>query len=363
MHYGNAAGWRETIDRHHAAMLEELGTQVAAEAAAGVEHAVSGERERAGAEMARAVAEERERSEREMAQAITEERTSSADTARRKLSESLNQTLRRIRQTTAEHETLQLVLEDTTSFAERAVVVLIENSQMRIAAWRGATLTEEDQDSGAIDLAEGAALKSCVETRDRLVTIASPLQVSPMFARALSNTESDRIYLFPITARQTVVAVLLAAGEVTPAPIELLCEAAGMKLESLDAAVVPEETSAPSTPREDLVQIAGVATAGKVAKWEGLGAEDQAAHLRAQRMAKVRVAQMRISESEALRRGMQSHDIYGALRISIDTARADYRETHMAMPGMVDYLHLEIVRSLAREDTGLLGQGYPGPIS
>jgi hypothetical protein len=361
MHDSNASGWRETIDRHHAAMLEELGPQVAAEVTAGVAHAVSAERERASAEMARAVSEEREHAEREMAQAIAEERTSSADAARRKLSESLNQTLRRIRQTTAEHEPLQLVLEDTTSFAERAVVVLIENSQARIAAWRGASLTEEDQDNGAIDLAEGAALKSCVETRDRLVVIASPLEVSPMFARALSNTESDRIYLFPISTRQTVVAVLLASGAVTPAPIELLCEAAGMKLESLDAAVVPEKPSAPS--QEGLVQIAGASASGKASKWEGLGAGDQAAHLRAQRTAKVRVAQMRISESDALRRGVQTHDIYGALRISIDTARDDYRDTYMSTPGMVDYLHLEIVRSLAREDTRLLGQGYPGPIS
>jgi len=360
MQDANARGWCETIDRHHAAMLEELGPQVAAEVAAGVEHAVSTERERAGAEIARAVSEERERSEREMAQAIAEERASSADTARRKLSEALNQTLRRIRQTTVEHETLQLVLEESTSFVERAVVVLIENSQARIAVWRGAALTEEDQDNGAIDLAEAAALKSCVETRDPLVVIASPLEVSPLLARALSQTESDKIYLFPISTRQTVVAVLLASGEVTPVPIELLCEAAGMKLESLDAAVVPEK---PSPSQEGLVQIAGASASGKASKWEGLGAQDQAAHLRAQRTAKVRVAQMRISESDALRRGVQTHDIYGALRISIDTARDDYRETYMSTPGMVDYLHLEIVRSLAREDTRLLGQGYPGPIS
>ncbi len=346
MHDGNAQGWRETIDRHHAAVIDELGASVAAEVEAAVE-----------AEVTRAVLQQRQFAESELARVVTEERAKAADDARRKLSESLNQTLRRIRQATSEHETLQLVLEDSTSSAERAVVVLIENNQVRIAAWRTVALTEEDQDNGAIELTEAAALKSCVETRDRLVVIASPVEVSPLLARALSNAESDRIYLFPVTARQTVVAVLLASGEVTPAPIELLCEAAGMKVESLEAAVIPER---PAPPQEDLVQIAG---AGKAAKRENLGAEEQAAHLRAQRMAKVRVAQMRISESEALRRGVHLHDIYGELRISIDTARADYRETYMSSPGMVDYLHLEIVRSLAREDTRLLGQRYPGPIS
>jgi hypothetical protein len=29
---------------------------------------------------------------------------------------------------------------------------------------------------------------------------------------------------------------------------------------------------------------------------------------------------------------------------------------------MVDYLHLEILRSLARDDDRLLGQSYPGPM-
>ena len=31
-------------------------------------------------------------------------------------------------------------------------------------------------------------------------------------------------------------------------------------------------------------------------------------------------------------------------------------------PTMVDYLHLELVRSLARENSQLMGQNYPGPI-
>jgi hypothetical protein len=29
---------------------------------------------------------------------------------------------------------------------------------------------------------------------------------------------------------------------------------------------------------------------------------------------------------------------------------------------MVDYLHLELVRSLARDNSQLMGQNYPGPI-
>jgi hypothetical protein len=154
---------------------------------------------------------------------------------------------------------------------------------------------------------------------------------------------------------------LMAAGDVIPTPIELLCEAAGMRLESF-------EVLAPVAPVGDgFVQIAGVANSAPASEpipWSKLSPEEQALHLRAQRTARVRVAQIRISESEALRKGAQARDIYGALRPSLDAARGEYRESYMSQtPTMVDYLHLEIVRSLAREDSRLLGQEYPGPIA
>src|ERR1700679_1336540 len=115
MHDYSAPGWLQTIDRHKAALAEDLTLQLNAEIESRVAHAVGAERERGVAETSRAVAEERARA---------------GDQARRSLAESLNQTLRRIRQTTAEHETLQLLLEESALSAERVVVVLIEGNQI-----------------------------------------------------------------------------------------------------------------------------------------------------------------------------------------------------------------------------------------
>jgi hypothetical protein len=98
--------------------------------------------------------------------------------------------------------------------------------------------------------------------------------------------------------------------------------------------------------------------------WSSLTPEEQTVHLKAQRTARVRVAQIRISESDALRKGVQTADIYGALRQSIDEAREEFRRTYvLPTPTMVDYLHLELTRSLAHDDTRLLGHDYPGPIA
>lgn len=125
------------------------------------------------AQTERAVAAERERMETDAARALTEERARAGDEARRRLSESLNQSLRRIRQTSAEHELLQLLLEDSTACAARAVVLLIENNQARVAAWRGAALREEDE-ANPLDLGEAAAIASCVESHDPVVALGAP---------------------------------------------------------------------------------------------------------------------------------------------------------------------------------------------
>ncbi len=235
MHDYTAPGWRQTIDRHYAALAEDLTSQLDAEVAS----AVAAERERGITETSRAVAEEGVRATNEAAGAAAGAAANAANEARRRLAESLNQTLRRIRQTTAEHETLQLLLEESALSAERVVVLLIESNHARIASWRGAALRGDEEEAAGIDLSEAAAIASCVESRDPLVVLATAAEISPMLAKALDASGSGKVYLFPITARLNTVALMLACGEVAPAPIELLCEAAGMKLESFEAQDVP----------------------------------------------------------------------------------------------------------------------------
>jgi hypothetical protein len=138
-----------------------------------------------------------------------------------------------------------------------------------------------------------------------------------------------------------------------------------MKLESLEGPTRAPAAAAPGVAETGgLVQIAGVRNGTSAGAWEALSAEEQSLHLRAQRTARVRVAQIRISEASALRKGVQDRDIYQALRPSIDAARCEFRQNYMTQtPGMVDYLHLEIVRSLAHDNEKLLGADYPGPMA
>jgi len=135
-----------------------------------------------------------------------------------------------------------------------------------------------------------------------------------------------------------------------------LCEAAGMRFE---ASTPPEASTQPdaSTQKDN--------GSGKPRPraWDDLTVEDQQLHFQAQRMARLRVAEMRLYHEKELKSGAAGGDIYGALQTEIDAARDQFLQTFVSKSStMVDYLHLELLRSLAHDDDRLLGRLYPGPM-
>jgi hypothetical protein len=91
--------------------------------------------------------------------------------------------------------------------------------------------------------------------------------------------------------------------------------------------------------------------------------QDEAAHLRAQRFARVRAAEILLYKAQAVHDGRAGKNLYGELKEEIDSARAAFeREYLRASDAMPDYLHLELLRTLANEDVSLLGEEYPGPL-
>jgi hypothetical protein len=136
-----------------------------------------------------------------------------------------------------------------------------------------------------------------------------------------------------------------------------------MKIEALQS----EAAVLKPLPTPELVHIAAPAAADTASSprlaWSDLSPEDQKLHLQAQRVARVKAAEMRLYHAEELRKGVFDGNIYNALQPEIDKARADFLQDFLSKSRtMVDYLHLEILRSLAHEDDRLLGQHYPGPM-
>jgi len=205
-------------------------------------------------------------------------------------------------------------------------------------------------------LAAAPAIKAVVETAETVVALPAPSELSEAIASRLG--QGDKAYLFPVLRHGRVAAVVCASGEeVDAAALELVASLAGAALEARDAAVRPRE----------LVAIAGVAEAPAAEPprpaWAELLREEQQIHLRAQRFARVQAAEMRLHKGEAVRAGREARDLYGSLKAEIDAARDAFRLQYIApCPSMVDYLHLELIHSLANDDEALLGPEYPGPL-
>jgi hypothetical protein len=325
MQESGAPGWRELIGKHHSAMVDEISDRLDSE----VRTAIALERSQQNLHLARA-----------------------RDDARRSHAEQLNLALRRLREAHTEEQVLQHLAESCSRHASRVVVLVFENNQGRAVATKG---IPETHTSLAFSLTDAPALVSVVETRDPVVAIASPAEISTALAAAfntdISDSEPDKAYLFPVVARQSVVGILAVAGAAYPAPLELLCGTAAMRIEALypQAALYPQNAGSPPVSEK--------------AAWEDLSQDEQRVHLQAQRMARVRVAEMRLYHEDALRQGTGARDIYSALKAPVDAARQAFLQTYLsASPTMVDYLHLEIVKSLAHDDDRLLGPDYPGPM-
>jgi len=215
-----------------------------------------------------------------------------------------------------------------------------------------------------IPLSSAAALAGAVESRDPVMAAATPGEVSADLVKLAGHPPDSRVSIFPVVVRERVPALVYAWGTVHGSAIELLAQVAAAVWTALSG---PEPEGAPP----DLVTIEPAAPvpaapapaepAAPIAPAEP--AELGPLHLRARRFARVEVAKLRLFEADAVRAGRARRNLYEALRDSIDAARETFRQSFLApCPGIPDYLHLELVRTLANDDPELLGKTYPGPL-
>jgi hypothetical protein len=178
-------------------------------------------------------------------------------------------------------------------------------------------------------------------------------EISPARAEAFGPAAGKRVFLFPLSAGGRAMGVLYAEsgnGSVDANALEILATSA--------AAIWNSREGAATAPA-----LLHILPAPEPA-WTALSQEEQDVHRKAQRFARVQVAEMRLYKSQAVKDGRSGHNLYGALSEEIAHVREEYRRQFMdAAPSMVDYLHLELVRTLAHDDASMLGADYPGPLA
>ncbi|MBZ5625435.1 MAG: hypothetical protein LAQ69_43080 [Acidobacteriia bacterium] len=283
--------------------------------------------------------------------------TEARDRERREFADQLNQAVRRIRQSADVEELGATLVDAAGSFSTGTALFQVGSQVARGRRIRGVPeATAESFRSFEVPLASAAALADAVESRDPVIAVSAPAEVSAELVELAGHAEEGRVFVFPVVVRDGVPALVYAWGTVQGSAIELLTQV---------AAGVWSELSKPAAP--ELVQIAPASPGPPVPQgssaWDRLSTGEQQVHFRAQRFARVQVAEMRLYQADVVQAGRAGGRLYEELRKPIDRARETFRQTYLSpCPSMVDYLHLELVRTLANDDPELLGKEYPGPM-
>lgn len=193
------------------------------------------------------------------------------------------------------------------------------------------------------------AIAHALEAKETVVSSAMEAEISAPVLERLNGAGPDgRIYVIPLVTANHAVGVLAASApsgnEVDVAELELLASLAAPHFFDPPAPVVIQ----PAPPKPG---------------WEDLSRAEQEMHLRAQRYARNQVAQLLLNEIRRVHEGRKNRNLYAVFRNEIEHARNEFQNQFFAdTPSMVDYLHLELVRNLAKDDSEALGSNYPGPV-
>ncbi len=274
--------------------------------------------------------------------------------ARREQAERLNQAVRRLRIAPDADELCATLADAAVRLASGAIL-------FRVA--EGTATSDRIE----VPLGDAPALAAAAESQDPQIAAAIPGELSAPLVELLAHPPDTRVSIFPVVAGEQVAALLYCWGTVQVAAMELLAQAASAVWSALPVpAPIPEPqlVNIPAPPLVNIeVAVPPPVAAKPAAAWEELPPAEQKIHLRAQRFARVQAAEMRLYHAEVVQVGRSRRNLYEALRQPIEDARQAFRTRFFAgCPSMVDYLHLELTRTLANDDPDLLGSTYPGPL-
>jgi len=269
-------------------------------------------------------------------------------TARRARAEQLqqlNQLFRRFRAYQTESDWVQATLDAASHYSSHVAVFSITGDTLTLRGQAPAGTLPEDL---SFPVGAAAAFASAIESKDPVTAMRTASEVTGSLSKA-----SERAHLFPITNGERVSAILFASDSGSDMNgLELAAGIASSMLERKANVALHAQIAAAPAPAPPVET--------KMPAWTDLPPDQRQLHIRAQRFARVAVAEFQLARPEACRAGREQNDLYLFLKREIDKARDNYRRQFMTVPYMVDYLHLELIQTAAQGDERKLGADYPG---
>ncbi len=228
------------------------------------------------------------------------------------------------------------LVEAAAKFSDSSALFLIEAGSICCVAVHG--IPETSLTMTVIPLHEAPAFQSVVDTGETVTALRRAAELSPPISKAFQAPDIKKAHLLPLQNKGKVMAVLYAEGLMVDLPaLELLVSiASGSSLGN---------------------------SGGLVPAVGNFSVEDQKLHASARHFARVKTAELLLDRPLDVRAGRRRRALYSALHGEIDSLRTEFASQFFnRSSNMLDYLHLELIRTLANDDAKLLGTEYPGPM-
>jgi hypothetical protein len=323
---------------------------------------------------------------------------------------SLVQAVNSIHAGATQKEILRALLDAGSAHAARLALFVVKGGNA--TGWQGRGFGDDESIKDfALDMSAGPVAHSY---QNRIAAPANIAEMDRRFVDRFSGPENEQILMLPLVLKDKVAALLYADGGsenlLDAASLELLVLTTSSWLEvtslrkqaqkdlgSEAAIAAPPVAAAPPaqtvssfsdpfaahTPKHiapiaaepepaaaevvEVVEVAHAATASAAASapaaaadpFAGMPAEDADTHRKAQRFARLLVDEIKLYNQAKVAEGKRHKDLYDRLKEDIDKSRSTYQKrygTTVAASG--DYFQKEVVRSLAEDDTAVMGANF-----
>jgi hypothetical protein len=315
---------------------------------------------------------------------------------------------------TTQREILRALLDNTVRYSGRGALFVVKAGAA--TGWQGRGFTENGDDTikdFALNVTVGVPEQAL---RSRMPFSGSTHDMDPEFVSKFGAAADDKLLVLPLLLKEKVAALVYAdvgvegGGKLDAAAVELLvlatsawlevaslrkqalkeesAEGSGEKAESAPPPVqaapahsdpfaahapkhvapIPEPVAAPPVEveqpvavaqSEPVVSAAAAAPAPAADPFANLSPEDADVHRKAHRFARLLVDEIKLYNQVKVSEGRKNKDLYDRLKEDIEKSRATYQKRYgNTVAGGADYFSQELVRSLAEDDTSIMGANF-----
>ena len=300
-----------------------------------------------------------------------------------------------------QREILRALLDSTVRYSGRSALFVIKAGAA--SGWEARGFADNDTVKNfALDVTGGVAARAL---QSRMVFSGPAAEIDSHFVKQFHAPHDNQVLVLPLLLKDKVAALVYAdagngGGSMDTAALEVLVTATSAWLEvaslrkqahkeSTTEAGEHHEVAAPvqtvtsysdpfaghaphhaaSAAAPPIAETAGSESeAGAVAVEAaapahsaptGMSAEDADVHRKAQRFARLLVDEIKLYNHVKVSEGRKNKDVYDRLKEDIEKSRATYVKRYgNTAAGGADYFSSELVRSLAEDDSSIMGANF-----